>query len=581
MAKKSKGLKGDKLRAKLNTFLSRIPFLNPTKVLGLETSETFVKIVEIDIQSEKPLITYCNIISLTTPPKDLKEKDQSEKTAERIADILMELYTAKEITAKEISFVISSGSVFSRKIKIPKLPAKELENGIRWEASNQIPFSLDSSYFDWQHLREVTLKDETKNDEYMIAAASKKTVDDLLAIVSQAHLRPLCIGIPIFAIFNLAVKLDQFNSDERIAIVDLGARRTNIIIVQNKKLIFAREIPVGDDNLNEVIASEFAAEQWDVQKIDEFKNQKHLISLAMSDEQDVADLKVQRLVSVLRPLLERLFGEVRRSFDYFKEQDGGAQVDRIVLSGKGVQTHGMESNFKKCFNMPVEVIKIEEVCTVSEKVNIQFLQDNLYDFGLIIGLILGVSNQVNFLSKEHKERRPRLKQLFFAIVGGLIVLLILGFIMLEQSLKIGVLQSQIRQSNEQMEFIIPQITSFNEICSLYLKDKEFVDTLRVRQILLANAMKELSNIVPSVITFTRVYLREDGWMDITGYVFDDTEANISSEASLTDFIIAIENSPFFSKVKLVSSDRGDAFEVPHSVFSISCKIISRKEIKEI
>ena len=81
------------------------------------------------------------------------------------------------------------------------------------------------------------------------------------------------------------------------------------------------------------------------------------------------------------------------------------------------------------------------------------------------------------------------------------------------------------------------------------------------------------------ITFKSIELLEDGWLKIEGYVFDDTLSEISGESVLTDFIIAVENSHFFTKVKLVSSVRGDVFEVQHSVYVISCKVISRNGIK--
>jgi len=108
-----------------------------------------------------------------------------------------------------------------------------------------------------------------------------------------------------------------------------------------------------------------------------------------------------------------------------------------------------------------------------------------------------------------------------------------------------------------------------------------MDKLRSRQLLLENALKELSNIVPRAITFKEIELMEDGWLKIDGYVFDDTVAEMSNESVLTDFIIAIENSPFFIEVRLDSSTRGDKFEVTHSLFLLNCRIISRKDIKEI
>ena len=185
------------------------------------------------------------------------------------------------------------------------------------------------------------------------------------------------------------------------------------------------------------------------------------------------------------------------------------------------------------------------------------------------------------MPKEFKERKQKLSQLVISLGIGIFLVLISGVLIIHASFLSSTLRGQIKRSNKQMTSILPQVAAFNKKCEAYRGDKEYMDSLRVRQLLLASALKELSNIVPRAIAFKQIQLLDDNWLRIDGFVFDDTVAELSSESVLTDFIIAIENSPFFTKVKLVSSERSDVFEVLHSFFNISCKIISRKEIKEI
>jgi len=563
--------------------LGYLPFFKTKRVLAIDVSEAVLKFVEVDFTGEKPQITNFDIVPLPPSLKDIKDKQEYQEIIESVFKDILE---KNSIQAKELVLLISGGSVFSRKIRIPKLPPKELESGIKWEASNQIPFSLENSYFDWQLLGEITLPDGTKNDEYMIAASSKRTVDDMVSLAFDAGLRPICIGIPIFAIYNLIYNSSQFNTNEKIAVVDIGARRTNIVIIQEKRILFAREIHIGDDSFNEAIANEFIAEKWDFDRVTEIKKEKKIFKKCLHDdtvgrENNSDDAPTKRIISVIRPLLERLFNEIKRSFDYFKEQFDGARIEKIVLCGKGALEEGFDDIFSKIFSVPVEFLNISDVFVAQSNLDVEKLNKEIFDLAIVLGLALGRDRQINFVPREFKERKHQLSQLVISLGIFLFLMMVSGILIIHANILSGTLRSQIKSGNKQMTSVLPQVAAFNKKCLLYKSDKKFMDNLRMRQLLLANALKELSNIVPRAISFKQIQLMEDNWLRIDGFVFDDTVAGLSSESVLTDFIIAIENSPFFIQVKLVSSERGSVFEVPHSVFNISCKIISRKEIKDI
>jgi len=558
--------------------ITELPFLRTKRIVAVDVGDVCIKYVEIDFTGAKPRISAFDLIPFPASYKDAKNKDSQKQV---VSNLLDESFKQNKVTAKEIAFVISGGSVFSRKIRIPKLGGKERESGIKWEASNQIPFSLDSSYFDWQLLREVNMPDGSKNDEYMIAASSRKTVEDMIDFGLALGLRPLCVGIPIFAIFNLVKISPQFATEDRIAVIDVGARRTNITIIENKYIVFAREIPIGDDNITEAIVSEFASESWDLTIADEIKRQKKIFKMCLHDEHNIEDMTTRRMMRVIRPLLERVFNEIKRSFDYFREQSNGAKVDKIALSGKGALTEGFDEIFAKIFAVPVEFLMVTDLVVADATIDVEKLGNNILDMAIVLGLALGREKQINFVPQQYKERSAIITQILLASALFLLLLFVVFLLIFQVNIKVGKLQKEIEDSNAQMAYIVPQVTKFNQSCKEYKRDKEYMDKLRSRQLLLENALKELSNIVPRAITFKEIELMDDGWLKIDGFVFDDTVAEMASESVLTDFIIAIENSPFFTEVRLDSSVRGSKFEVTHSIFLLNCKIVSRKDIKEI
>jgi len=318
-----------------------------------------------------------------------------------------------------------------------------------------------------------------------------------------------------------------------------------------------------------------------VNDIEKLKRDKKLFYLCFHNDPTLSDFTTKRLVDVVRPLLEKLFNEIRRSFDYFREHFERTHVDKIILSGKGSLAEGMDENFKKIFSIPVEYLNVSTLFVAKSSVNVEQLNNNILDFAILLGLAIGKQKQINFVPDIYKQRKTKLSQIVVTSVLSGAAFMISCVLIVFLFFRIGGLKQEIDKSNVQMGDIVPQVQAFNAQCMSYRQNRTYLENLRMRQLLLANSLKELSNIAPRAITFQKLYLVEDGWLNINGFVFDDTLAELSSESVLTDFIIALENSPFFTEVKLVSSERGDEYEVAHSVFVLSCKIVSRKDIRDI
>lgn len=558
--------------------LNQLIDISSKRVVAIDISGFILRVVEVDFSQKTPTITNFDVVSFPVSHTDFKEKKISQ---EKVSELLRDTLQRLNVEAKDAAFLISGGSIFSRKIKIPKLPPKELEGGIRWEASNQIPFNLDNSHFDWFFLREVELADGIKNNEYMIAASTKKIVDDMVAMSLEFGFHPCCVGIPVSALYNLISVSEQFSAEEKIAVIDIGAKRTNIIIVEQNNMIFARELPVGDDNFNDAIINEFDHEQWDLAQVEEAKKRTNIFSLCLSSAGLSGDEVTQRMINVIRPLMENFLNEIKRSFDYFREHHQKKFVGKVVLSGKGAEYEGIAEAFRKNFNIPVEFFNISSLFTARSTVDVNRLNAHVLELTVLLGLAFGKANQINFVPMQYKEHKQKSVQSLIALAGSLVVFLFFAFFVVLSLFSLNGLRNDIKESNKKMSFILPQLEAFNQSCAMFKRDKVALDSLRDRQLMLSGAMRALSHLVPRAISFKELTLLNEGWIRIEGFVFDDVVSELTSETVLTDFIIAIENSIFFAEVKLVSSERGDKFEVPYSLFAITCRVVSRKEIKEV
>ena len=111
-------------------------------------------------------------------------------------------------------------------------------------------------------------------------------------------------------------------------IIDIGARTTNLIFVETKK-VFSRSIPTGGNTITAAIAKDFneafgAAE--------ERKKRDGFVSLGGSYA-DPEDPDAARVSKITRNTMTRLHAEITRSVSFYRSQQGGAQPARVFLAG--------------------------------------------------------------------------------------------------------------------------------------------------------------------------------------------------------------------------------------------------------
>ncbi len=120
---------------------------------------------------------------------------------------------------------------------------------------------------------------------------------------------------------------------QRIALVDIGAGITNLVIMEDGQVRFARVVAVGGDDwtdaLVEVLGLPF-------EEAEEAKVRVGLPPLSGDRYQDVPSELLDRaetIFNVLEREAMRFISEIRRSFEYFVSQSPGAEIDGVVVSG--------------------------------------------------------------------------------------------------------------------------------------------------------------------------------------------------------------------------------------------------------
>lgn len=266
--------------------------------LGLDIGTNAVKILEIAVGSERPVLSGFGF-------KDIKGVSRAE-----LPEIIKDLALQSKITSRDAAISVSGKSVIVRIISMPKMNDETLKNAIKFEAEKFIPFDINSCIIDHK-----TLKKEGADNQLsvLLVAAKKDAVLEKIKIAEEAGFAVNVVDIDAFAVANAFMKnFTKMEQGRTIALVNIGAAATNLCIIRNESVHFARDIAAASGNSGAAAAGAAGIDTKEAEKL----------------------------------MCADLAGEVKSSFDYYENQ-GGHPIDDVYLSGAVMSISGFTDVFQE------------------------------------------------------------------------------------------------------------------------------------------------------------------------------------------------------------------------------------------
>ena len=145
------------------------------------------------------------------------------------------------------------------------LDVNKLLSAVRLEAEKYIPFDVNDVELDAQKLamgKDASGKPEMK---VLLVAAKKAVVADHARLLTELGLQPVIVGVDGFALGNAWELGDMVNPGiqepgRTVALIDVGATKASINILRDNVSCFAREVPMGGQDLTNAIARRLGIE---------------------------------------------------------------------------------------------------------------------------------------------------------------------------------------------------------------------------------------------------------------------------------------------------------------------------------
>lgn len=304
----------------------KLDFLKPKTppMLGIDISSSAVKMVELALSGKSISIERYVVEPL---PKDVVV-DGKINNLEAVSDALSHAWKMLGSRVKNVAMALPASAVITKKISVPAgMQESDLEMQVETEANQYIPFSLDEVNLDFQVIGPSPVSAE--EEEVMIAAARKETVNDRVAVCENAGLKPLVMDVESFAtqaaLDLIQKQLPNEGLDQIIAVVDVGATMMHINIVRNGQQLYFREQNFGGNQLTQDIQRRF-----------------NLSSEEAETAKKNGGLPDNYEPEVLRPYMDTLALEITRGLQFFYTSTQFNEIDHVLLAGGGSVLPGLD-----------------------------------------------------------------------------------------------------------------------------------------------------------------------------------------------------------------------------------------------
>lgn len=315
-------------------------FAQKMECFGLDISETSLKIAKLG-ESGRSLCLEC--FGETALPAGIideyKVKDQQKFSA--FVKKAMTQVKGKKLKTKNVISSLPEEKSFLDLFQMPAVKAEELEQAVRFEASNHIPMAMEDVYFDFEKVETET---KGKFQEILIAASPKEIADSYLTGLKLAGLKPQAMEIEGLSVARSIVKKGVFHKPQLL--IDFGQNRTSFMMFSGRALRFTSTIPISSRVLTEKIAEKMKV---DNKKADQIKLQEGLTG------------KKPVLNAMLSSLTD-LASQISSHLKYYQSHSAKVQpkakiqeLEKILLCGGGANLKGLPEFLSSNLNVAVEL----------------------------------------------------------------------------------------------------------------------------------------------------------------------------------------------------------------------------------
>jgi Tfp pilus assembly protein PilN len=414
--------------------------------------------------------------------------------------------------------------------------------------------------------------------EVAAIATPATVVDRHLALLKNNHVRPQKVSTVMVALWNL-VQQNKAAAPRNVVIIDIGALSTHILFIEDGRLQFVREVTTAGDEFTEALTSTVYAEGRDLAlSPGDAEQLKQECGLPEAQRQGTTanGIPFGQISVMLRPVVDRLVNEVRRSIDYYREKFKTGSVQQIYLTGGSARMSNLPQALATALGIRTEIL--DPLQAVNRK---KFQKDAKLDavasqLAVAIGLGLDRRKELNLLPPAQQgafRLRSALRYFRYIVLFTLLgIAAVTGF----EYFRSQQFAHDLKRLQLEFDRLVPRRDTFVDLMSRrdgLQKDLSAYQSQIVIHLAAPAHLRALSNLIPPSIVLTSLNVetmldkKRDGgdgeeqvdFLVMNGIVVPhadkDARRGTREGVALADFLIDLEKSGYFRSIDLRDQKR--------------------------
>jgi type IV pilus assembly protein PilM len=309
--------------------------------VGVDAGTSLIKVVELSKSGEG--VSLANWSAL---PYRGSTNSATQAVTEEQAKAIDAALKKSECKCRDIVVGVPGNNAFIRNIKLPPIPSSKIDQIVRYEIQQTIPFPLENIALDYQVLE----PNASSEVEVIMVAMKGEVAESFIRGIEEAKVKVgIMDSIPL-ALYNCYLYNGYSSADDCTAIIEIGASTSNILIELGGELRYCRAVGIGGNDITNAIAKEF---NIPFQQAERIKIQHGIIfpegQGTFSDDQ----VRVSRVIS---GVLDRLLGEIKLTIGYFRSLTSATAISRAVLAGGGAMLKNLKPFLADRLGVQVEIM---------------------------------------------------------------------------------------------------------------------------------------------------------------------------------------------------------------------------------
>ncbi|PRY67542.1 type IV pilus assembly protein PilM [Glaciihabitans tibetensis] len=307
------------------------------RIVGVDIGSDAIRAVEVEgAAGSHPSIRAFGQISV--PPGVVASGEVIEVDA--VAALLRELWSIHRFSSTRVVLGVGNARVLVRDLTVPRGTMAQMRQALPFSVHDLLTVPTSEAILDFYPISEA-VADGLPVVSGLLVAAVAETVSALIAAATQAGLTVVDVDLAPFALVR--AQAASFRTST-VALVDVGARTTTVVVAARGVPHFVRIIPTGGHDLTRLIGQTLAVPLEQAERI---KREVGLV-LGPSDP----DPAQSQAAAVINDFSHDLLEAVRNTLRYFENAHPEHPLEGIVLTGGGARLRGLPAALAEITRLP-------------------------------------------------------------------------------------------------------------------------------------------------------------------------------------------------------------------------------------